>query len=255
MINKEELYKIAESKKLSPKNMEKEYLQNILLFHLFGKLGRFLAFKGGTCLLKVYGLNRFSEDLDFNLIKRKDIEKMMEKIVFSLDLINIKIASKEIEEYKNEINVRIKCIGPLYDGSKESLCYVLLNFSLRERVILPLKRTLILSSYSEIPSFDVFSMEKEEILGEKIRAIMTRNKPRDVYDLWFLLKLGTVINPPIIAKKLNLYKMKFGSVEFEKKLLEKEKLWKSDLQPLIIGELPDFESTKNEILSKLKNWL
>lgn len=253
MISKEELYKIAESKGLTPQNAEKEYFQNLLLFHLYKQLGRFLAFKGGTCLQKVYGLNRFSEDLDFTLIKRKDIQKISEKIMFSLSLIDVKIASKEVEEYGNEINVRIKFIGPLYNGSKESLCYILLNFSLRERVILPLKRVLILPVYREIPSFDVFSMEKEEIFGEKIRAIMTRNKARDVYDLWFLLECGAGIDLQIIAKKLSLYKIKFDIGEFEKKLFEKEKLWKSDLKPLIMGELPDFGFIKNKIMSKLKS--
>ena len=55
-----------------PKNPRRylvEYLQSEILSILYNsKYGRHLSFLGGTCLRFVYGIERFSEDLDFDLI-------------------------------------------------------------------------------------------------------------------------------------------------------------------------------------------
>lgn len=44
-----------------------------------------VAFKGGTCLYIFYGLNRFSTDLDFNLVSKRlnheEIKKILEKYI------------------------------------------------------------------------------------------------------------------------------------------------------------------------------
>jgi predicted nucleotidyltransferase component of viral defense system len=63
MLNYEELENIAKLKRLSLKNGEKDYLQDLLLFIIYSNVGEELIFKGGTCLYKIYKLNRFSEDL------------------------------------------------------------------------------------------------------------------------------------------------------------------------------------------------
>jgi len=103
--------------------------------------------------------------------------------------------------------------------------------------------------YKDIPSFEVFVMPAEEILAEKIKAIFKRDKPRDVYDLWFLLKKGTRINLSLINKKLH---NKFNYPFFIKRLDEKRKTWKQDLERLIIGSLPSFEQIKKDITKYLK---
>ncbi len=45
--------------------VESDYLQHILLLFLSRRAGNWLVIKGGTALQKAYGLNRFSDDLDF----------------------------------------------------------------------------------------------------------------------------------------------------------------------------------------------
>ncbi len=73
MISRIELTRIAKTKHLTVRNAEKDYLLELLLFALSDDR-RSLAFKGGTALYKFYNLNRFSEDLDFDLVgKRFDI--------------------------------------------------------------------------------------------------------------------------------------------------------------------------------------
>lgn len=94
----------------------------------------------------------------------------------------------------------------------------------------------------------------EEIAAEKIRGIMTREKPRDVYDLWFLIKRGTKIDIFLVDRKLKLYGLKFHSKTFREKLYEKRKMWLRDLKGLIIGTLPAFDDAVVELESKFKEW-
>ncbi|MDP2922218.1 MAG: nucleotidyl transferase AbiEii/AbiGii toxin family protein [Candidatus Omnitrophota bacterium] len=243
--------KIAELKNISLINTEKDYLQDLMLFSLYSKIGKELIFKGGTCLYKIYKLNRFSEDLDFTLVKKIDLNKLSDKIILDFSLLNIKCKIKEIIEHKTEINIRFLFNGPLYKGNKETQCFIPLNLSLKEKVILEPKRETIIPLYKEIPSFELFVMQEQEILSEKIRAVMTRDKPRDVYDSWFLLtKKKVEPDFKLINKKLELYSLKFDLNHFKKAVNRKKGLWDTDLKNLIIGELPDFDKTQAEILNR-----
>jgi len=253
MLSYEEIAKIARLKKLSLINTEKDYLQDLVLFAIYSNVSDELVFKGGTCLYKIYKLNRFSEDIDFTLTKRVDIKKIISKVVSDLMLLNIKSRIKEIKEHKNEINVRLLLNGPLYSGGKETQCFIPLNISLKEQIILKPKKESIISLYKEIPNFELFVMEEEEILAEKVRAILTRQKARDIYDLWFLLiKKNTVLDVNLINKKLALYNLKFSFKKFEEKIKKMRNLWQIDLKNLIIGELQEFNKVKRELNDKLK---
>lgn len=254
MIKKDELKKTADAKRLSVENAETDYLLELLLFYIYSEFGDLLILKGGTALYKIYNLNRFSEDLDFTLNRRRfDLTKFLNKTIRSVSLIGVEGKIKEVEKYKNEINVRLQFKGPLYDGSKESLCFISLNISLRERVLKEVKKELIVPAYREISSFDIFAMNESEIMAEKVRAIMTRNKARDVYDLWFLLKRGVKPEKSLIDKKLKIYKMKFSFNEFVKSIGEKKNFWNTDLKGLVIGDLVEFERVKKEIVSVFSN--
>ncbi|TRZ54802.1 nucleotidyl transferase AbiEii/AbiGii toxin family protein [archaeon] len=268
MIRKDELAKAADSKRLSMENAEKDYFLDLLLFSIYDEFGDILVLKGGTSLYKIYNLNRFSEDLDFTLNRRRfDADKFVKKISASIRLLEIE-SKAVVERYRNEINIRMSLKGPLYDGSarktfsfsaepktrsvfvpKESLCLISLNISLRERVAKEAKKEMIIPHYREIPSFEVFAMDQQEIFAEKIRAIFTRNKPRDVYDLWFLLKKGIKPDAGLINKKLRICRIKFSKNRLAKTMEEKREFWKGDLKGLIIGELPDFEKIKEFILT------
>lgn len=254
MLPSDELQRIANLKRLSIVNGEKDYLQEAILFSLYSKIKTELVFKGGTCLYKVYKLNRFSEDLDFTYTERKDIKKIIKIIPKDLALLNIKAKIKEIKEFKNEINVRLLLNGPLYKGSKQTQCFIPLNISIKEKVVLEPKKMNIMPYYTEIPNFDVFVMQEKELLSEKIRAIYTRDKPRDIYDLWFLLIIRkTNIDFRLINQKLKLYNLIFDKKTFQKALKRKQNLWKSDLQYLVIGEAPDFKQVQKEIFDKIKS--
>ncbi len=247
MIKKEELSEIANAKRISLRNAEKDYLLELLLFAIYSETGDSFVFKGGTALYKFYNLNRFSEDLDFTINARRiDINKIVDLALRRLSALGIE-GKSQIEAYGNEVNARLMFRGPLYDGSKESMAFVAINCSLREKPLI-VRKELFVPSYREIPSFDVYVMGAEEILAEKVRTIFARNKARDAYDLWFLLKRGIAPDMKMIDRKLKVCKLSFSKKAFAEKLAEKEGLFERDLSGLILGGLPEFKRIKAEIL-------
>ncbi len=245
MISREELKEYA--RRLSLRTLgqaEKDYFQNIILFILYQSYGKTIIFKGGTALKKVYGLDRFSEDLDFTCMERVDIRKLENGLRrFNLDF------EMEKEEYEDGLKVVIRIKGPLYTGIRQSLCKFVIDFSMKEEVILKPEVKTIGRFLEEIPSFDVVVMQEREILAEKIRAVMTRVKARDVYDLWFLLRKGVEVERELVEKKLEFYGKKWYFRDFRKNLALKESVWESELAPVLI-RVPKFRDVRKLILEK-----
>lgn len=253
MLRKDELSRIAEAKHLSPFNAERDYLFEVLLFALYTKIKDELVFKGGTALYKMYRLNRFSEDLDFTFMKhRQEISRTLQGVVSQLSLLGISVKIKEIQEYRQQINIHLECKGPLYNGSKESLVFIPMNISLREKVQHAVFEMLF-SSYREIPSFEVYVMGEQEIAAEKVRAILSRDKARDVYDLWFLLKKGVTLDEGLVERKLKIVGIHFNQKDLREAIAAKEKMWEIDLQKLILGTLPPFEKVQRALTLLLRH--
>ncbi len=253
MIRRQELAKIAELKHLELRNAEKDYLLELILYAV-SDFKRFLAFKGGTALYKFYNLNRFSEDLDFDVVgKRADLDAIIKKVIRTFELLGMRGTIFEKEEHGNEVNVRLSVRGPLYEGSKESMTRITINLSRRERPEL-IEGGMHVPSYPEIPSFELSVLHPKEIAAEKIRCIMTREKARDVYDLWFLLKRGAPIDVSLVNRKCRIYNIKFGREAFIAKLHEKRGMWTRDLKGLVIGSLPEFDAVAKEIEDDYRKW-
>jgi len=243
MISKEELREIGKRRNYNLGQAEKDYFQDIILFILYQEFGKELVFKGGTALSKCYGLDRFSQDLDFTLHSKKDLKPILTS---GLERFFIPFELKE-KEYEDGKKIILRIEGPLYTGNRGSLCRIELDISLRERVFIDPKRKRIGRFLPEIPSFTVIVMSNEEILAEKVRSILTRDMARDIYDINFLLDLDTEINPILIEKKLQYYEMKFDPNSFYKALKRKRDIWSKELKP-IVKEVPPF----SEVLGKIK---
>ena len=109
----------------------------------------------------------------------------------------------------------------------------------------------IKTSYPDVLPFTLVFMSPEEILAEKIRALLTRNYARDLYDLHFLLMNNTPVSAELIEQKISYYQKKFIKKEFVQKIQEKKDIWKAELEPLIMGTLPTFNEVKKTVLMKL----
>lgn len=214
---------------------EKDYFQNILLFIIYKAFGKEIVFKGGTALAKCYGLDRFSEDLDFTSEKDFDFKSIEEGLKrFKLEF----TVEKSFFERSKSYIIRIN--GPLFNGNKNSTCKLILDFSLREKTIIkPIIKT-IGRFLEEIPSFDVYVMSQEEIFAEKIRTILTRNKARDVYDLYFLIHQNIPFNKKLVNEKLSYYNTSFKKKDFIKAIADKKNIWNTELSG-IVNTTPNFE--------------
>jgi len=253
MIAKTELATTAERKHLPIRHAEKDYLLELILFALTDDR-RSLAFKGGTALYKFYNLNRFSEDLDFDVTgKQFNLDAIPKKVLRGFELTGMQRTLQERSEHGNEINLRFTVRGPLYDGSKNSMSRVTVNLSRRERPTLMTSKLLV-ASYTEIPSFEVTVLDAQEIAAEKVRCIMTREKPRDIYDLWFLSKRNTPVTLPLINKKLRLYRMAFDAGVFHERLQQGRNMWTRDLKDLVIGPIPPFDDAIHEVEAWSRRW-
>jgi len=241
MITKEELKDYAKTRNLNLGQAEKDYMQTILLFIIYLESGKSMVFKGGTAMSKCYGLNRFSEDLDFTCENEFNIE-IIEK---GLKRFRINYEMKK-KKYPVGLKIVLRIKGPLYIGIRNSLCRFELDLSFRENVKLQPKLKTIGRHIEEIPEFQVYAMQEKEILAEKIRAILARDKARDVYDLWFLLKKGIEFDLNLVEEKLKYYHEKWDKNEFMKKLEEKKNIWATELTPLI-KETPEFKEVKDYI--------
>jgi len=251
MISRTDLQEIARFKRLSIRNAERDYFLDLCL-QTVSRHGHGLVFKGGTALYKLHNLNRFSEDLDFSTEKRTvDLRDLQSEIVRSARLLGISAHPGEPEEHQQGTNLLISFNGPLYDGSKGTMTRVVFNLSLRERPQF-IETKMYVPLYKELGSFELKVLRADELLAEKVRAVLTRDKPRDIYDVWFLLNTGVRLDQDLTNKKLKAYGRRFEVEGFLTAAQRKRGMWASDLRDLLIGELPKFDSVLREIRSFLK---
>jgi predicted nucleotidyltransferase component of viral defense system len=251
MISKEELEKYKKMKGLDLGQTEKDYLLELTLMVISRETKNELVFKGGTCLYKFHNLNRFSEDLDFSAVREIDKDALFDKIINGLKDFGIKSKIKTITEPYNSILTKFNLEGPLYDGRPITKASIRVDINTKSEVLMPQKNETMYSSYREITPFQVLCMDVVEIAAEKIRTIMSRNKARDIYDLWFLLKKGIEIDRELLDKKLEYYNLVFDKKQFEEKLDEKKAEWKEDLARFVFGPLPEFKQVRADIIMRV----
>ncbi len=253
MLSAEELSETARIKGIKNKGYaEKDYILDIVLLLISRNTKDELVFKGGTCLYKFYKIARFSEDIDFTLKKEINIDSLLKLIISGLSAFGIEAEIKEKRMPYNSVLITMKAKGPLFMGTPQSFCNIGIDINLKSSIEIEPANASYNSLYRDIPSFSLLIMGEKEIFAEKVRAIITRNKGRDVYDLWFLLERGVKADNALIEKKLAYYNMKFSISEFEKAINAKKNAWEKDLAPLVFGALPPFNEAKKKILSAFK---
>jgi len=249
MLTRKEIIEYRDILGFSLGQIEKDYLQHIFLINLYKMIGNELLFKGGTALQKCYGLNRFSEDLDFTLIKDISIEKILNKTIRGMTLFGCESENKKSKEDEVSTVYQIRSKGPLYDGTEKSLSYIRIEISKRNDVFLVPVRNEVVPIYRDLPPYIASVMNPSEIMAEKIRAIMTRDRARDLYDLYFLIRKKIDVDVDLIDKKLSYYNRRFSMKEFFESIEKKEKIWNRELRHLI-SIVPRFQMVREAI----ENW-
>jgi len=230
---------------------ERDYIQYIFLYLLF-KNSQDFYFKGGTCLKIIYGLPRYSEDLDFNSnLAGEDIFKRLKGATDELETFGMEGVMREEKFLRSGFTFDLSFGGVRYNGRDKTKNKIRVDVSMRkekgkreEKIIYP--RDL----YPDIPTFSLSCLSLEDIFAEKIRALLMRNKPRDLWDVWFLLERKKKVDISLINKKLNLYNLKFDCDGLVKSIEKLERFWKEDLSVLLApGQLPEFKMVKEKTIN------
>ena len=251
MLNKKDLENYRNLTNLNLGQVERDYLQHIVLMLLYKIADRHLIFKGGTALHKAYQLPRFSEDLDFTFCEEIAIPKLMNELTKNLKTIGYDSSFEIKKDLKIGKKIRLKINGPLYNGQENSVFYLILEISNREKVILDSQTKEIKPLYADIGPYLIKMMDLREVFAEKVRAIMTREAARDIFDMNFLLDKNIKPDFKLINEKLKYYGKSFDKKEFKQAIESKEKLWKKDLTPLLM-KLPNYNTIKKRILKEFE---
>lgn len=164
------------------------------LLELLGERGFLdkLAFKGGTCLRKLFigSQGRFSTDLDFTALKEHDPEEMIIEMMeaFDEEFHGITFALDDHAYYETQDGLSWGA-NPTYrhQWNQSGQSEIRLQISRRETPTLEAQvhAQCEQSYFSQLPFAPraIGTLALEEIIAEKIRACYQRSKARDIYDL------------------------------------------------------------------------
>ena len=245
MISLKELNEVKEKRKTTLYYEEKEYIQYIFL-NAISKYAENFVFKGGTCLRICFDLKRASEDLDFSTnLKVNKIKETVYKCLKNFELLNINYKVYSEKEFKGNLRIEIRFEGPLFSGKSSSTNTLKLDFNRRK--VKSKVAKVIQKLFSDVPLFTLVVLDEEEILAEKIRTLINRNEPKDLYDVWMLLNKNVKMNKKLLLEKFKEEKSRLSNL----KIPSKED-YEISLKNLV-DYLPDYEQVKKEVLERIKD--
>ncbi len=177
----------------------REYIQTLMLKYLYSSnwADRFY-FLGGTFLRLVHGFKRFSEDLDFNIVKidKQEFEKVSEFVRIELERENI-LSELSFEHRGGLSSSKFLFKNALeYYHIMDKRGTLMVKFEAnRPKFKLETESTTV-SSFGEI--FPVKVMSKGSVFAEKLVALKHIKKGRHIYDIIIMLSKKFPINDEIL---------------------------------------------------------
>jgi len=263
MIPPGEIARLAHRLGLSDKTVEKDYaLTWVLLAIANSSLRDRLAFKGGTAIKKVYVPDyRFSEDLDFTLLNdlsNEDLTVETEALFEWLRReVNITLAVRRVETHQATGNpaIYLNYVGPLGGGLGSR--FFKADFTRDEVLLFPLVNASLQVPYSDCrdrtETLCVYSAE--EILAEKLCALLGRTEPRDLYDVHYLLTRH-LADAEVVTYHLD-EKMAHNGLdqrELRDVLVRKQDTFRRLWEPRLCGQMPDLPRF-DTVVRETNRWL
>ncbi len=248
-MNREDLKQYVGVTAFSLGHVEKDYFQHIILSALSRKWSSYLVFKGGTALQKIGLIPRFSEDLDFTEEKEISPKMIADTLVRSIERYNFPVKTDRFSDKEITAGFRINIQGPLYRNDRGT-CSIRLEVSRREKILLETRVEEINPNYKDVLPYVIRVMDQNEIAAEKVRAILTRDKVRDLYDLFKLIESGAELESEIIEKKLEFYDMTLDISYLVVRCKELAVRWDKDLRSLM-EHVPPKKEALDEIVSEI----
>lgn len=270
MIKPGEIDKIAVAKGVRAKQIEKDYVVSWILWGIAHDklLNNKLVFKGGTCLKKMYFEDyRYSEDMDFTLrddsASDEDILKNFKntfKKVYEESRIKVELIDNSIDNHQVSGSLKFKINYNATHGSDE----IKVDVTRGEIIVFDVDHRKVLSNYSDLAEENetlIYCYSLEEVLIEKITALMGRTIPRDLYDFNYLIEEeGLELQEVYIEFMRKAENKGHNPKEIIDKLLPKKNTFKRDWdtslgKQIAKDKLPDFENTWRKTLGYFRELL
>ncbi len=269
-FNRNDLRKYADKIGTGRGAIEKDFLISTFLLLLayhkqFTRFAEKAVLTGGTCIRKAYYPNeaRLSEDLDFASLTVEEMNLFLGALegLRGQDL-GVTTITQAMRIYENSkgLDIRLNYTSVLGQPN-----HIMFNLRTGKTLRTPRKRKIEVLPYFTSFKPEILVMDRREILAEKLRALLQRVRPRDVFDVWFLTsKKGMRIHHAMLKEKL----MKsYEAAPEEKKELTTfyshtaiidrmegitETGWKQELGGLLTKASPSREAILSEVSKTLK---
>jgi predicted nucleotidyltransferase component of viral defense system len=243
----------------------REYLQARIL-EILQENGAFVSwvFVGGTALRFLYSMPRFSEDLDFSLVKKEledNFPELMKKIKSTFESEDYKLTIKAKVE-KTVKSAFLKFEGLLYEIGLSPHVTETISIKVEIDTNPPSGAGFETSVVRRHVLLNLLHYDKSSMLAGKLHALLSRKyvKGRDIYDLMWYLSDKSWPQPNIVflnnALKQTLWSGKELTFDNWKKITESrisEYDWKSvvtDARPFVEKQ-KDLETLTKENLIKI----
>jgi predicted nucleotidyltransferase component of viral defense system len=202
-------------------NVWREYMQHLFLSYFYKQpQAQHIYFKGGTAMRIVYRSPRFSEDLDFGSTLH-DVGEIESAVLHTLESVE-----------REGIGSRIVSSNKTSGGYLASIDFDLSGRIVRLRIEASFRERRLVGDMEQIandftPPYLINVLTKDQLVGGKIAALLDRKKPRDFYDLYYLLQNGyiTIEQKRLLREVLPIIKSTNINFSRELKIFLPVSLW------------------------------
>ncbi len=230
-ITENQLNEIVTLHGFNPELLQKDYYIILVLYLIKEVLG--IYFKGGTALNTIFLHHaRLSEDIDFTITRNpKEVQAEIVLILQESHIFTTITEDKNLPEF-----VRIVLFYRTFSGKEDK---IFIDLNKRATMLLEPEEHIIEHFYQEnIPSFSIKTLAVEEMIAEKLKATMTRNKPRDHFDIYTIIQAKLPLNLELAERKCKEAGKEFSIVRMFKNAQKLKTQWEPDLIPLLTEEVP-----------------
>lgn len=249
MLTKSQIQRAAQKSGMDVRLQERDYLQHLLLWLLYSH-DQSLALGGGAALRLVYGGNRYADALQFcssgAAPAMSDLQSLWQQAVGGLQDFGVVAGLADSRLAESGYRFDVSCEGPLHDGRAAGGSRIRIGVTWEPDAV-AVGRRLVTSEYDDVRPFVVTVVTPQELMAEKVRSVMARGRPRDLYDLWLMVGLGVEPDHRLIERRLASETMDWRLRDLVGALDTVETGWERDVRHLLPQYVP-YEVVKDGIV-------
>lgn len=273
MISKAELHRWAQNEGLRFDQIERDYAILWILAGLSKNLAGSDAwiFKGGTCLRHCYFQGfRFSEDIDFTCQPydnplEDSVALLNEVVRWVYDVSGLFVEVGRIRTSSDEVQTEILLPYTRGETERRSLASIKVHMTFDEPILTAPAFCRLTPRYSDLVPFSIYSYSLLEVYAEKMRALLQQQakwpRPRDLYDLWYLIEQAQLTVEwsdihPLFVKKCQARQIEpdIQGLISDQLYQSNKEAWQSRLEPLM-ASIPDFATVWQTWNRQCRKWL